>query len=267
MRIEDLDPPREVAGAADDILRTLEACGLYWDGEVEYQSRRHRHYEHALEGLRGAGLLYGCTCSRREISETAPAGPAGPIYPGTCRGRPVAGRSRRALRVRTDLTRPLAFQDRLQGPVRQDLQRDVGDFVLRRADGLYAYHLAVVVDDAAQGITEVVRGGDLLASTPRHLYLQDLLQLPTPSYLHLPVIVDAGGTKLSKQTGAPPVDTVDPVPALHRVLTLLGQRPPAALGRATIATLWDWASAHWRPAAIPRLRAVSVGVSARAKDE
>jgi glutamyl-Q tRNA(Asp) synthetase len=255
VRIEDLDPPREVAGAADDMLRTLEAFGLHWDGAVEYQSRRHDHYDHALERLQREGHLYACGCSRREIAAAARRGPAGPIYPGTCRKGVRLGRGLHALRVRTDET-ALTFHDRLQGPMRHNLEQEVGDFVLRRADGLYAYHLAVVVDDAAQGITDIVRGSDLLDSTPCHLHLQVLLQLATPSYLHLPAIVDARGVKLSKQTGAPAVCGGDPVPDLHRALALLGQAPPPDLARARLSELWAWALASWRPTAIPRRRAL-----------
>ena len=177
------------------------------------------------------------------------------IYPGTCRDGLAPGKTARATRVRVD-HKAIEFEDLIQGKLSQDLAAEVGDFVLRRADGLYAYQLAVVVDDAEQGITDVVRGADLLDSTPRQIYLQRLLGLPTPRYLHLPAAVNAAGEKLSKQTLAPPVDARDPVPALARVMDFLGQAPPAQLGRASLAEFWHWALAHWDARHIPRRRSL-----------
>ncbi|BAU47974.1 glutamyl-Q tRNA(Asp) ligase [Sulfurifustis variabilis] len=255
VRIEDLDPPREPAGAAGDILRTLDAFGLHWDGEVVYQSRRQGAYEAALAELRRLGVLYACGCTRREIADSAVAGVDGPVYPGTCRNGVPAGREGRTLRVRTD-DAAIAFEDRMQGRVESRLERDVGDFVLRRADGFYAYQLAVVVDDAAQGVNDVVRGADLLGSTARQIHLQRLLGLPTPAYAHLPIAVDAEGAKLSKQTGAEPVRIEHASELWWDALWFLGQEPPADLRTAPVAVIRDWAIAHWHAAAVPRTAAM-----------
>lgn len=255
VRIEDLDPPREPAGAADDILRTLEAFGLHWDSAVLYQSRRHAAYEAALSRLRTRGVLYPCACTRREIADSALTGVDGPVYPGTCRNGVAAGREGRALRVRTDDS-AIAFDDRVQGCIESRLERDVGDFILRRADGLYAYQLAVVVDDAEQGVTEVVRGADLLGSTARQIHLQRLLALPTPVYAHLPIAVDAEGAKLSKQTGAEPVSVAHASECWWDALRFLGQEPPAGLLTEPAFVIRDWAIAHWAPTAVPRTPAM-----------
>ena len=255
VRMQDLDTPREQPGAAEAILRTLAACGMGWDGEPLYQSRRSVAYSGALARLEAQGLVYVCGCSRREIADSG-LGPDGAlIYPGTCRKGLAPGKTPRATRVRVD-HEPIEFEDIIQGKLSQDLAAEAGDFVLRRADGLYAYQLAVVVDDGEQGITDVVRGADLLDSTPRQIYLQRLLGLPTPRYLHLPAAVNAAGEKLSKQTLAPPVDARDPVPALVQVMDFLGQAPPAQLGRASLAEFWHWALAHWDAQRIPRRRSL-----------
>jgi glutamyl-Q tRNA(Asp) synthetase len=256
VRIEDLDPPREVPGAADGILRALDALGLHWDGPVLYQSRRARAYRAALDELQRQGALFPCACTRSEIADSAVSALDGSlVYPGTCRAGLPPGRTPRATRVRVDEA-AIDFADALQGRVRQDLARDVGDFVLVRADGLFAYQLAVVVDDAAQGITDIVRGADLLDSTPRQIFLQRRLALPTPRYLHLPVAIDARGEKLSKQTLAPPIDGSAPAAALARALAFLGQSPPAELERASVRTVLEWASAHWDRGRIPATRAI-----------
>jgi glutamyl-Q tRNA(Asp) synthetase len=253
VRMEDLDGPRCVPGAADAILRTLEACGLEWDGGILYQSHRADAYEVALQTLRGIGAAYPCACTRKEISDSSLHGPDGQIYPGACRNGIPAGREGRAWRVRTDLASPpdgrgvVAFDDALQGHLVQQLESEIGDFVVKRADGLFAYQLAVVVDDAHQGVTHVVRGADLLASTPRQIYLQRLLDLPTPRYMHVPVAVNAAGEKLSKQTLAAPVERNDPAMALWSVLAFLRQQPPQALRGETPAAILQWATAHWRP--------------------
>lgn len=251
VRMEDIDPPREMAGAADLILHTLERYGFQWDGEVLYQSRRDDAYRAALDALWRDSALYVCRCSRRDITEAGLARRLTPgIYPGTCRsaGHPLGGPG--ALRVRTEGA-VIAFTDRLQGNRSQALERELGDFVIRRADGLWAYQLAVVVDDATQGVTDVVRGSDLLDSTPRQIHLQQLLGLPTPGYLHLPVAVDRDGNKLSKQTFASPLPDDRPLRPLWRALAFLGQRPPAELLEGDVETLWDWAVAHWTADAIP----------------
>ena len=250
VRIEDVDAPRARSGAADAILRALERFQLHWDGPVLYQSRRTDAYRAALARLLSAGLAYPCTCSRRELAACPRGGDGAPIYPGHCRagvghpGRPAA------VRLRVDGA-AVAFRDAVRGEFRQCLTGEVGDFVIRRADGLFAYQLAVVVDDAAQGITRVVRGADLLDSTPRQIHLQRLLGLPEPAYAHLPVAVDQSGHKLSKQAGAAPLDADDPAPALWAALRFLGQNPPADLRRESPATLLAWARDHWRLASVP----------------
>lgn len=254
LRIEDVDASRAAPGAADSILRTLEQCGLHWDGPVCYQSQRTELYQAALERLLRAGRAYPCACTRRELAGNPRARDGSPIYPGTCRygvrqpDRPCAIR----LRVHDE---PIMFCDALQGGYQQRLESDVGDFIIRRVDGLFAYQLAVVVDDADQGINQVVRGGDLLDSTPRQIYLQRLLKLSTPDYAHLPVAVDSRGDKLSKQTGAPPLDERNPGPALWEALRFLGQQPPPNLARESPPVILDWALEHWRLERAPAIRA------------
>jgi glutamyl-Q tRNA(Asp) synthetase len=257
VRMEDLDPPREVPGAADEILRTLEALGLHWDGAVMYQSRRHGVYEAALKMLERLDAIYPCACSRREIADSSVNGVDGPVYPGTCRAGLPAGRAPRAWRVRVN-GRAIEFMDAVQGRVVRDLAVDFGDFVVQRADGYFAYQLAVVVDDAEQGISEVVRGADLIESTPRQMHLQKLLGLPTPDYLHLPAALNAQGEKLSKQTFATPADIARPVPMLVQVLRFLGQDSPPALAESSLDDFWRWAIAHWRVDRVPRVPGVVV---------
>jgi len=249
--MEDLDPPREAKGAADEILRTLEVYGFEWDGEILFQSRRRDAYEAALDALRRRGTLYACGCTRKEIADSSVHGIEGPVYPGTCRAGLATGRSARALRVRTD-NAAIEFVDRVQGRLQSQLEREFGDFVVRRADGFYAYQLAVVVDDAEQGITEIVRGADLLTSTPRQIYLQRLLGFPTPSYLHLPAALNVQGEKLSKQTRAEALVRTNPVPVLWQALAFLGQSPPSAWQAATRENFWAAAVARWSEASIPR---------------
>jgi glutamyl-Q tRNA(Asp) synthetase len=253
VRIEDVDTPRTVPGAADAILRTLEACTMQWDGTVLYQSTRSDAYEAALAELRRTGQLYPCACSRREIADSAIAGIEGYVYPGTCARGMAAGRSARAWRVRT-AEAPVEFDDAIQGRICQDVGKDIGDFVLYRADAIYAYQIAVVVDDADQGITNVVRGSDLLDSTPRQIHLQRLLHLPTPRYAHLPVAVNARGQKLSKQTYAPALDPASIGGALVRALRFLGHEPPAGVALSPPPQILEWARTHWRLEAVPRVR-------------
>jgi glutamyl-Q tRNA(Asp) synthetase len=244
VRIEDLDQPRAQPGAVDSILRTLERLGLYWDGTVVFQSERTDLYQQALEKLRVH--TYWCGCTRREIADSSLgiAIDGGRIYPGTCREGLGADKVARALRIRTDVA-PISFEDRLQGAQRQPLARDIGDFVLYRADGQFAYQLAVVVDDAAQSITDVVRGADLLDSTARQIYLQRLLGYAEPRYLHVPVAVNSAGEKLSKQTGAAPIDASRDREVLEAALRFLGQKPTHDLAEAVRA---------WSPARIPACR-------------
>jgi glutamyl-Q tRNA(Asp) synthetase len=254
VRMEDLDRPREVPGAADDILRTLEAFGLTWDAEVLYQSRRDEAYHAAADELKALGLLYPCACSRKQIRDHGLQGTEGPIYPGSCRRGMPPGSTRRSLRVHTT-AQPVQVKDRIRGLISQSLERDVGDFVVYRADGLFAYQLAVVVDDAWQGITDVVRGVDLLLSTPRQVYLQELLGLPRPGYAHLPVAVDEKGRKLSKQRAALPVLAENPAPALYAALRHLGQLLPDERPDRTEEIL-AWAIAHWDSGRIPAVDAL-----------
>lgn len=220
VRIEDLDKPREQPGAATDILRTLERSGLYWDGTPLFQSRNLHSYAAALERLQAQ--CYGCACTRKEIADSSLglASDGAQIYPGTCRHGIPAGRAARAMRIRVP-EKDVVFEDRVQGTQRQNLAREVGDFILRRADGAFSYQLAVVVDDAEQGVTDVVRGADLLDSTARQIHLQRLFGYPQPRYLHVPVAVNSAGEKLSKQTGAQPIS--DPRRAIADALRFLGQ--------------------------------------------
>ena len=243
LRMEDLDPPREVPGARDAILRTLETYGFAWDGPVERQSDRHGAYAAAVAELLARGLAYPCSCSRRQLEGL-------PIYPGTCRdaARPLEDA---AIRLRVP-DAEYRFVDRVQGAYAQNLAREVGDFIIRRRDGLYAYQLAVVLDDAWQGITDVVRGADLLDSTPRQLYLQELLGLPQPRYLHIPLLLQPDGHKLGKSYRSPPLPA-DQAPALlTRALRALGQQPPAELAQGSAAEVLAWGVRHWNQAAIPR---------------
>ena len=255
VRMEDLDWQREQAGAADSILRTLEAFGFAWDGPVMRQSERSEAYERALERLQASGALFPCACTRRELSDSALVLEGERVYPGTCRDGLPPGRAARALRVRVP-DEVIPFEDAIQGTASQNLLREVGDFVVRRADGLFAYQLAVVVDDAEQGITEVVRGADLLASTPRQILLQRLLGLDTPRYAHLPAAVNALGEKLSKQTLARPLDAARAPAAIATALEFLGQAPPRELGHAALREVWDWSLAHWDLGRVPKRRAL-----------
>ena len=255
VRIEDIDTPRVVPSAADDILRTLEAFGMAWDGAVLYQSTRTDTYRMALDQLQADGALYACACTRREIADSAVQGIDGPVYPGTCRNGPTPARASHgcARRLRTQGAR-IAFNDGVQGHITQDVENAVGDFVVARADGLTAYQLCVVVDDAAQGITHVVRGADLLDSTPRQIWLQQRLQVATPHYAHLPVALNAQGEKLSKQSRAAAVDHDHPIPALINALIFLHHAPPAQLRAAAIRDIWSWALENWRLARLPPVR-------------
>jgi len=256
LRIEDLDPPREQRGAIDSILRTLERYGFEWDGPVSYQSRRRDAYTFALHRLRQERKVFACACTRQELSRGALGVGGERVYPGTCRDGVPAGRTGRAWRLRVEGD-PIEFVDRVQGPQRQVLSRDVGDFVVRRADGHWAYQLAVVVDDAESGITDVVRGSDLLASTPRQIWLQRQLGYPTPRYAHVPVAVDSRGEKLSKQTRAPALSDERIVDTLFVAWRFLDQqvsaeeRPRPNFGNAR--EFWRYAIAHWSARRVPPL--------------
>ncbi|MEO8411165.1 MAG: tRNA glutamyl-Q(34) synthetase GluQRS [Propionivibrio sp.] len=263
LRIEDIDQPRTVAGAADDIQRTLAAFGFEWDGEVLVQSRRLDRYHAALVRLQLDGDVYPCACSRSEIAAVADrhSVDGGLLYPGICRHGLAAGKAARAWRLRVP-DREMSFVDRIQGAMRQNLERDVGDFVLLRADGQYAYQLAVVVDDAEQGVTDVLRGADLLDSTLRQIYLQQRLGLPTPVYAHLPVVVNAAGEKLSKQTRAAAVEAGKGSAVLAEAMALLGQPVPAELRGAPLPEFWAWAIAAWSIARVPSVRGIFPGRAA-----
>lgn len=261
VRIDDLDPPRETPGAADTVLRAIEAFGMEWDGPVLYQSTRMEAYREALDRLAAANLTYPCGCSRREIADSAirpgTQSPGEVVYPGTCRDGLPPGRAPRSIRMRVGEA-AIGFDDAVQGRTHHHLGRDVGDFVLRRADGHFAYQLAVVIDDADQGVTDVVRGADLLDSTPRQIFLQRCLDAPTLRYCHLPVATEASGEKLSKQSLAAPVDPNRPAETLARAFAFLGHAPPDEIARAGTRALWDWAIAHWDRTRIPRARAIAV---------
>ncbi|MCX9155574.1 tRNA glutamyl-Q(34) synthetase GluQRS [Niveibacterium sp. 24ML] len=258
VRIEDVDTPRIVPGADQAILSDLESFGLHWDGEVLWQSQRTGRYRAALEALRAEGLIYPCHCSRKQITAASQrrARDGGLRYAGTCRNAPYVAEGGCAQRVRTHAGL-ICFDDALQGRQCEDIEREVGDFVLLRADGVWAYQLAVVVDDAEQGVTDIVRGADLLDSTPRQIFLQRLLGYPEPRYLHLPVACNAAGEKLSKQTLARAVAALAPSDALGLALEFLGHAPPAALRGAPVPELLDWARGAWRRDRLPAARAAS----------
>jgi glutamyl-Q tRNA(Asp) synthetase len=246
VRIDDLDGPRTAPGAANIILAELERLGLHWDGDICYQSTRTDRYREGFESLRQAGWTFPCGCSRKDFDG---------VYPGTCRHGLAPGKRARTRRMRVaDIT--VVLDDGVQGQCTQRLHESVGDFVLRRADGIFAYHLAVVIDDADFGVSEIVRGADLLDSTHRQIHLQRCLGLPTPGYVHLPVAVNGVGQKLSKQTYAEPVTGKPAVPLLIGALEFLGQQPETDLVDARLDELWSWAIAHWRMDRVPRMRAI-----------
>ena len=234
--MEDLDPPREVAGAADNILRTLEQFGLHWDGTVMYQSQRSEAYLFALNQLSPLKLLYPCSCTRKEI--TTP-------YAGTCRNGVSKPGVNTVTRIRVDNVQ-IEFLDHIQGLVREDLQKTTGDFIIRRADKVFAYHLASIVDDADQGITDVVRGADLLDSTARQIYLQECLHLSRPNYAHHPMAMNTQGEKLSKQTHAAPLQPQDRMNLLCKALEFLGQQFISAGDYGTPEELLNQASSNWK---------------------
>lgn len=246
LRIEDVDEARTVPGAADAIVRSLSALGMQWDGEVVWQSRRKALYQAAFERL--GGLVYPCGCTRKEIADSrlGVASDGAAVYPGTCRHGLAPGKQARAWRMRVPDGNEaiISFTDRWLGPREQDLAREVGDFVLRRADGFWAYQLAVVVDDAEQGVTDVVRGADLLDSTPRQIWLQKCLGYPVPRYLHVPLVNNENGEKLSKQTGAAPLDLARPLEELCEAAAFLGLALPAS-ARTSSAVFWEAACSGW----------------------
>lgn len=253
LRVEDIDPPREQPGASDEILAALELYGFEWDGAVTHQSASRTAHDAAIEQLVDAGKAYRCGCSRRDLAGAA-RGKLGIIYPGTCRDGSSA--SEYALRILTDDI-PTGFDDQLQGPQKQSLQSDSGDFVILRRDGLIAYQLAVVVDDHLQGVTDVVRGIDLMDSTPRQIWLQQLLGYATPNYCHLPVAVNELGQKLSKSHGASGIDTQHPEDNLVLALELLEQQPPPELRASRISDIWQWALESWDIAVLRQMTEIA----------
>jgi len=244
LRIEDVDTPRCHPAATEHILNTLLALGMQWDGAILYQSLRQSAYQMAFDLLLAEDRLYGCCCTRKEIADSlAPhQRHATPIYPGTCRNGLPPGKAARAWRVRTHET-PIEWNDFADGPQQENLAHSVGDFVLKRADGLWAYQLAVVVDDADAGVTHIVRGADLLTSTARQIHLQHCLQLPTPHYWHLPLVVADDGEKLSKQNGAAALDTQHPIKLLNQALAHFGLTPVRV---RSLGTFWPRALEQWK---------------------
>ncbi|MDR1367152.1 MAG: tRNA glutamyl-Q(34) synthetase GluQRS [Candidatus Accumulibacter sp.] len=259
LRIEDIDRPRIVPGAAQHILQTLENLGFEWDGSVHYQSERIDLYREALTKLQHGRYVFPCACSRREIEARVSKRSidGAPLYPGTCRNCLPDGAVARSWRMKAP-DREFSFVDRVQGEIRQNLAHEVGDFVLFRADGECAYQLAVVVDDALQGVNAVVRGADLIDSTVRQIHLQKSLGLPTPSYAHLPVATDSAGQKLSKQTRARPIDSSRGTSILVDALRFLGQSIPEGLHRAPLSEFWSQAIAGWSICRVPGERAIFI---------
>jgi glutamyl-Q tRNA(Asp) synthetase len=258
VRIEDLDPPREVPGSADDIIATLEAFGFQWNESIVRQGSRAALYEPAVRRLEEESKAYRCSCSRREVAlllygQTASADPEELHYPGLCRAGPLQPDRPCAVRFLVPEGN-ISFDDAIQGRIDASVAEEVGDFVIRRRDGLFSYQLAVVVDDAEQRITHVVRGSDLLNSTARQILLQRALGLPTPAYAHVPVATDRNGVKLSKSAGAAAIDSTRPGAELWRVLQFLQLDPPPGLRLGRVAALWNWAIGHW---SLARLRGIS----------
>jgi glutamyl-Q tRNA(Asp) synthetase len=256
LRMEDLDKPREMPGAADDILRTLDTFGFSWDGEVIYQSSRNEAYKEALYEMQQKKFVYPCTCSRKEIAESAfDIGFEGRIYPKTCLNNAPKPDIHAAFRVITS-NQEISFVDKVQDYFSQNIASEIGDFVVRRADGFFAYQLAVVVDDDFQGVSHIVRGSDLLDSTPRQIYLQQLLKFLTPVYTHVPIAVNTIGEKLSKQTLAEPISLHLAGQQLFAALCFLGQNPPLEMQNATLGEVWRWGFANWSLAKVPRVHSI-----------
>ncbi len=244
LRIDDLDTPRNIKGSIESILTTLAIFGLHWDGSVVYQSRQQAIYDEILDDMQALQLIYRCACSRRMLVSDS--------YPGYCKNRVISIDTPHALRVKTD-QRVINFHDELQGDMTHQLTDPYEDFIVKRKDQVIAYQFAVVIDDDRQGVNQVVRGFDLLDSTPKQIYLQQLLGLPTPLYMHVPIIVDQQGYKLSKQTGANAVDLTHPEFILFELLVLLKQQPPLELQHAPVKELLDWAVVHWNPAPLKKV--------------
>lgn len=256
LRIDDIDPPREQKGAADKILKTLEDFGFEWDQSVLYQSNRLQRYQEAVDQLLQQGLSYPCSCSRTDILKKTGQNKGHIIYPGFCRNGPQLNaqnpekKSKYSIRLRCN-NELIQFNDVIQGKQAFNLEKDSGDFIIKRRDQHFSYQLASGIDDAEQGITEVVRGVDLLSSTPHQRYIQQRLNLTHPEYCHLPVAVNHLGQKLSKQSHATPIEAKDAVVLLYKTLNFLGQMPPIELIKAGREEIWSWAKAHWRIDLVP----------------
>lgn len=265
LRIDDLDTPRNAPGSVDSILTTLETYGLFWDDEVDYQTHHLPEYEHLLMQLQRDGLAYPCTCTRKSLTALHPEPASRDVYPGLCKNRLQPASSPYSLRIKTD-PRIVSFIDQLQGPIAHKLTEQHGDFIIKRRDQIIAYQFAVVIDDARQRVNHVVRGFDLLHETPKQIFLQQILGFSTPDYMHVPVIVDQDGHKLSKQTLAAAVSLNKPETLLFQLLGLLKQNPPAELRQAPPSELLDWAIARWNPVPLKHSRAIQPEVSSGAGD-
>ena len=246
VRIDDIDRLRERPGSASHILSTLERFGMHWDGDVVYQSQRRQFYQQALEELHADGLIYGCNCSRKQVAAVAAPGIEGFIYPGSCRNSNIMQAESHSLRLRTN-NHAIHFDDRIQGAVVQRIRSEIGDFILRRGDGIISYQLATAVDDHHQGITDIVRGEDLLLSSPRQIFIRQLLKMPQPDYAHLPLVTNTDGSKLSKSSDAWPVDIKNPVRTLNQALDFLGQQQVQA---ENLEEFWPQAIHNWNIQAV-----------------
>ncbi|MGR9043959.1 MAG: tRNA glutamyl-Q(34) synthetase GluQRS [Gammaproteobacteria bacterium] len=255
VRIDDIDIPRNVFGASDDILRTLEIFGLKWDGAIYYQSRQLDRYQAWLDALRKKHLLYPCTCSRKTLAQSTRSLQLPERYPGRCKDKVFPVALPHATRIRV-VNNPIEFFDRLKGQLSEEVAARHGDFIIKRKDGLFAYQFAVVIDDDAQRVNHVVRGGDLLDSTPRQIYLQHQLDLPRPSYMHVPLIIDQNGNKLSKQTLAQAVDQKNPRHVIFELLKLLRQAPPPELAECSLEEILAWGVAHWKPESLTKVETI-----------
>ena len=244
IRIEDVDITRKVEGADVDILHTLEAFGFEWHGQIIYQSSQNEYYQQALEQLISQNLVFPCLCTRKQLAIINSSKMNRSMYPGTCRHRQLPQKSQHALRLLAK-NKTIYFDDAVMGKQSENIKKQCGDIIIKRRDGLFAYQLAVVVDDARQGICEIVRGADLLDSTARQIYLQKVLGYSTPTYCHLPLAVDADGKKISKSDGATKVSIKNREKQLCSILEFLGQNPPADLSDSTINDIWSWAAQHW----------------------
>lgn len=251
VRIDDIDPPREQKGASADILRILEGFGFEWDETVLYQSSRLKRYQEAVDSLLEQKLAYPCSCSRKSIMTTTGQLNGDIVYPGFCRNGPSKKSTEHSIRLRCN-TQSICFNDAIQGQQVFNLEQRNGDFILQRRDRYFSYQLASGIDDAEQHITEVVRGQDLLNCTPCHIHVQQVLNLSTPQYCHLPLVINKTGQKLSKQNYAAPITTENSVALLYKTLKFLGQKPPIELSKTNMEELWQWAKSHWQIDLVPK---------------